>query len=236
MKITLLTGKTYDLQKHFDFPLQVNHSKLAKRLTLRIDSQKRIPVVTIPKRCSEKRAVEFVETHRLWILKSLQSIPEIKRFEPNIKINLFGADYIIVHNPELKRGCFIEGDKIYVSGEESFLHRRVKDFIKDYAKKELDSLSREKARILGKKLNNVCLKDTKSRWGSCSSNNNINYSWRIALAPYAVIEYLVCHEVAHLAEQNHSIDFWNKVKELCPNYKNARLWLKKYGKELYLYE
>ena len=64
---------------------------------------------------------------------------------------------------------------------------------------------------------------------------NINYNWRIALAPMYVIEYLVCHEVCHLKHPNHSKDFWNELKNLCENFDEGRKWLKVRGKELYKY-
>ena len=117
-----------------------------------------------------------------------------------------------------------------------FLHRRICDFIKKQSQKELLLLSQQKASLINKKVNNVTLKDTKSRWGSCSSLSNINYNWRIALAPDYVIDYLVSHEVSHLKHQDHSRNFWQCVKNLCPKCAEGRLWLKQKGKELYQYQ
>lgn len=240
MRITLLTGKTSDIPQHIaeelGFPIKVQQSSRAKRLTLRIDSKEHLPVLTIPKRCSVKKAVEFVETHHNWINKSLESLPSVKHFEDGEKISLFGSEVTICHNPELKRGTFIKEDILYVSGEKEFLHRRIKDFIKKEAKQRFYLQSRQLAERLGCTLNDVTIKDTKSRWGSCSSIRNINYSWRIALAPLAVINYLIAHEVSHLKHQDHSRNFWNCVRTLEPESSRGKLWLKLHGKELYLYE
>jgi len=108
----------------------------------------------------------------------------------------------------------------------------VRDFIKEQAQKILYERSVEKAVKLGKKVNRVVIKDTTSRWGSCSSLQNINYNWRIMLAPSKVIDYLVAHEVSHLAHQDHSEEFWNCVDELSEDMVFGRNWLKKHGSEL----
>lgn len=236
MKITLFTGKTYNIQEAFDFDIKVIKSARAKRLTLRIDSKEHIPVLTIPSRCSSKRAIDFVEAHRGWIDNCLQKIPVSKKFEDGETISLFGEAVIIKHAPELRRGVFVEDGTLYVSGEKEFLHRRIKDYIKKQAKTEFYKRSKALADKLGCILNDVTIKDTKSRWGSCSSINNINYSWRIALAPKEVFEYLIAHEVSHLKHQDHSSAFWKCVAGLYPETEIGKNWLKHHSKELYLYE
>ena len=77
--------------------------------------------------------------------------------------------------------------------------------------------------------NQIKLKDQKTRWGSCSSKGNINYNWRIIMAPENIIDYLVIHELAHLKVPNHSNSFWNLVESFDRNYKNNRKWLKDNG-------
>lgn len=236
MKITLLTGKIFDIQNVLGFEIKVTKSLRAKKLTLRIDTQNRMPVLTVPRFCSTKRALEFVKSHQGWIYASLAKIPQACNFEAGNKFSLFGKIYEVKHNPDLRGGVFIQNEFIMVSGSPEFLNRRVKDFIKQYAKDNFTTLSHQIATKIDCKVHNICIKDTKSRWGSCSSRSNINYNWRIALAPEFVIEYLVAHEVSHLKHQDHSADFWNCVKNLCPQFKEGRDWLQKHGKDLYLYE
>ena len=115
------------------------------------------------------------------------------------------------------------------------MHRRIKDFIKKKAKDEFYKRSKKYAKKLGEEINDITIKDTKSRWGSCSTRGCINYNWRIAMAPADVIEYLVCHEVSHLKHPDHSAAFWQTVRFLCPNYEQSRHWLKIRGKTLYQY-
>ena len=185
MKITLLTGKTYNIEQQIDFPIKIVKSPRAKKLTLRIDTREHLPVLSIPRYCPQKKAVEFVLAHKQWINDSLNRLPCSKPFE----------------------------------AQNEFYKRSNK-----YAKK------------LGETINGVTIKDTKSRWGSCSTLQNINYSWRIALAPDFVINYLMAHEVAHLRHPNHSRCFWDCVASLYPEYEQGEQWLKEHGKDLYRYE
>lgn len=234
MKITLLTGQTFDFSDILDFDIKITKSSLAKRLTLRIDEKNRIPVLTIPNKCSSKKAIAFVKEHTDWIKNTLSKIPKSKKFSPQDKFTFLGREITIIHTPS-QRGTILSENNLLVGGDIEFLHRRVTDFIKKQTLKHLYAFTIETANKINCKVHNVTLKDTKSRWGSCSSKNNINYNWRISLAPYFVIEYLVCHEVSHLLHQNHSSDFWQCVANLCPDYKKARNWLKTNGKELYKY-
>jgi predicted metal-dependent hydrolase len=81
----------------------------------------------------------------------------------------------------------------------------------------------------------MTVRDTKSRWGSCSASGCLNFSWRLILAPPFVLDYLAAHEVAHLKEMNHSQRFWRTVHKLCPRTEDAERWLKRHGTELHKY-
>ena len=235
MKITLLTGRTFDFEAALGFEIKVTRSPLARKLTLRIDTKDRLPALTIPKYCSNKKAVEFVRAHQSWIAETLEKLPPSRSFEDGEHITLFGKEYQICHQPDARSGEYTRSGILYVSGEADFLHRRVKDFIKKKAADEFYKRSCRMAEKLGCEVHDICIKDTKSRWGSCSSRNNINYNWRISLAPNFVINYLIAHEVAHLLHQDHSPEFWDTVKQLYPRYKQGRDWLKENGRLLYSY-
>ncbi len=234
MKITLLTGKTFDLENAFDFPFKVNASYKLKRLNLRIDHKKRMVVLSMPKWYGKKKAFEFVNNHLDWIEQKLAELPKMKDFEDGEQISLFGNLVTICHDSSFGAPKLI-GSTLYVGGEKEFLHRRVKYYIKREAKKEFYNLSKNYAVKINKKLQGVSIKDTKSRWGSCSTLQHINYNWRIALAPKQTIDYLMAHEVAHLLHQDHSPSFWRTVDELNPNAYAGKKWLEDHGNELYLY-
>jgi predicted metal-dependent hydrolase len=92
------------------------------------------------------------------------------------------------------------------------------------------------ARRLGRAPRGISLRDPRARWGSCSADGNLMFSWRLALAPSAVLDYVVAHEVAHLAELNHSSRFWAEVGRLCPGYEAQRVWLRRHGPDLHAFD
>ena len=232
MKITLLTGRTFDISREAGFDIKVVESARARRLSLRIDTKNRIPILTIPRFCPKSQALAFVKKQKAWIEEKLQKIPEQRYFAAGDKISFNGIELEIRHCPEMRGGVIIEDGFLKVSGEKSFLARRVRDFIKNRAQKILHQMSVEKAAQINCKVNRVVIKDTKSRWGSCSALRNINYNWRIMLAPAEVIDYLVAHEVAHLIHPDHSRAFWRCVADLAQNAEAGRQWLKKNGAKL----
>ncbi len=235
MKITLLTGKTYDLENAFDFPLKIHSSLRLKRLSLKIDHKKREVILSLPKFCPTKKAFEFINAHLDWIEEKLSALPQIKNFEDGEKISLFGKTVQICHQENGSAPKLI-GDTLYVGGDKIFLHRRVKDYIKRAAQAEFLKRSKILAQKLEVTLKGVTIKDTVSRWGSCSTLHHINYNWRIALAPDFVIDYLITHEVSHLKHHDHSTLFWKTVESLNPDYQKGQSWLKQNGKSLYLYK
>ena len=234
MKITLLTGQTFNLSDKFDFDIKIVRSPQAKRLTLRIDEKNRRPILTIPRFCSQTKAISFIQDNQDWIINMLARLPKVKTFCNGESISFFGKSYIILHTPN-QRGTYIEDDFIKVGGDIEFIHRRILDFLKQQSLKILSELTVKRAKQIGCRVSGVSIKDTKSRWGSCSTLGNINYNWRICMAPLYVIDYLVCHEVTHLKHPDHSPSFWADLKIICPDYENGRHWLKVRGKELYKY-
>jgi len=235
MQITLLTGKTSKIKSKFDFELDVKTSLKAKRISLKIDAKKHIPVVTLPRFCTANYAIDFIDRHKDWIEESLNKIPKKIEFKHGDKLSIMGQIYIVNHTPNAKAGVWLENGMINVSGGEEFLNSRLKNFVKKVAKNELSKLAREKAKVINCYVNKVCVKDTKTRWGSCSTKSNINFSWRIVLAPSIVIDYLISHEVCHLIHHNHSKEFWSELDNLAIDMKKGNSWLKENGNSLFSY-
>lgn len=236
MKITLLTGKTYDLENAFDFPLEVIRARKIKRLKLRINQKQRKAVLNMPKLCPYQEAYDFVANNREWIEKHLCALPPQKNFVNGDKISICGRKLTLLYVEDSLEAPQERDGTLYVGGHEVFFHRRVRDYIRKETLRFLEKTSKELAAKIHCSLAQVHLKDTNSRWGSCSTLNNINYNWRIGLAPLCAIKYLIAHEVAHLRHHNHSEEFWNCVKNLYPNYLSGKEWLKAHGADLYLYK
>jgi len=122
-----------------------------------------------------------------------------------------------------------------VAGNTEHLARRVRDFLKREAKRDLEAASRRYAALLGVGVKRIAVRDQSSRWGSCTAGGVLSYSWRLILAPPYVLDYLAAHEVAHLVEMNHSRKFWRVIDGMCPEWRRAKGWLNAQGAALHRY-
>ena len=126
-----------------------------------------------------------------------------------------------------------DGPAIVVAGAPEHLRRRVVDFLKREAKRDLEPAVMGYAARLGVTVKAIRLRDQTSRWGSCSATGHLSFSWRLVMAPPFVLDYLAAHEVAHLREMNHSRRFWRLVESICPATEAARAWLSAQGGALH---
>jgi predicted metal-dependent hydrolase len=152
-------------------------------------------------------------------------------------LSILGDSYQILHDPLRVSGIFEGENVLYVGGKSMPEMHGLKRFFVPWIKKRAHHFfvdyAHQYASQLGCRFQGVTIRETISRWGSCSSNGRLSFNWRLLLAPEAVAHYVCVHEVCHLKEMNHSPAFWDLVEKLHPTYKEQRLWLKKYGKSLY---
>jgi predicted metal-dependent hydrolase len=222
------------------YPVLLRRHRQARRYTLRIQSVTREVVLTMPLRGSVKDAHAFARRHGGWIAARLERLPRATPFAHDEHIPLRGLPHRIVNRRNARGTVWVEtggaGEMLLcVAGELPHMARRVRDFLKREAKRDLDAASRAAAQRLGVTIKRVSVRDQSSRWGSCSSTGVLSYSWRLILAPPFVLEYLAAHEVAHLVEMNHSRRFWRVVEGLCPDLARAKTWLDVHGGELHRY-
>ncbi|MBI1204884.1 MAG: DUF45 domain-containing protein [Rhodopseudomonas sp.] len=227
----------FDREVHM---VQLRRNAKARRYTLRIHTATREVVLTMPPRGSLKQAREFAQKHGGWIAARLNRLPQPVPFADGAVIPLRGRDHRIVHRPQSRGTVWIEaGDGgemvLCVAGDAPHVARRVLDFLKKEARRELEAASRRSAAALGVGLRRVSIRDQSSRWGSCSTTGVLSYSWRLILTPPFVLDYLAAHEAAHLVEMNHSRAFWRQVERICPEFKQAKAWLDAHGAELHRY-
>jgi predicted metal-dependent hydrolase len=183
--------------------------------------------MVLPRRCSRSEALRFLEASRGWIDARLAMLPPRISFVDGALVPVMDVPHAIrAMGPIRGQGpAWIEGGAIHVTGDPAFLTRRVRDFLRAMAKRELSARAEAMAALVERKVKRVTVRDTVSRWGSCARGGNLSFSWRLIFAPGAVIDYVVAHEVAHLVEMNHSKRFWRIVEQLHPDAKTERLWL-----------
>lgn len=217
-------------------PLRIIENSRAKRLTLRIDTDGKGLRVTAPSGMAMRDIDEFILRHQGWLEARLVKYPDRPKLRPGVKLPVRGVNHVIVHEAAkrgaVEQGLDEEGAYLIVHGGEAHLGRRLTDFLKREAKRDIEPMALALAGRTGMKVKSIRFKDTSSRWGSCSSDGNLAFSWRIMMAPKPVIAYLVAHEVAHLSEMNHGPKFWRLCRELCPDMERAKVWLKRNGSAL----
>jgi predicted metal-dependent hydrolase len=222
------------------YQVQLRRHAQARRYTLRIQAATREVVLTMPLRGSVREAKAFVEKHGHWIAVRLGRLPKAAPFVPGETIPLRGVPHRIVHRPGTRGTVWPEidahGDRLLcVAGALPHVARRVGDFLKREARRDLAAASRQYAARLGVTARRITVRDQSSRWGSCSTAGALSYSWRLILAPPHVLDYLAAHEVAHLVEMNHSRRFWTLLGRLCPAMPQAKAWLDAHGADLHRY-
>ena len=248
-----LFGNTRPKPTHIDlmhggiaYKVTLKRAASARRFTLRVRSASRDVVLTVPVRSSLVAARAFAERHLDWIEKRLAQLPQPIRFVPGARIPVRGVEHLVVHRPGLRKTVWIEANPdgrssaatmlLCVAGEVGHIERRIRDYLKREAKADIEAAVRHHTTTIGKVARNITLRDTTSRWGSCSSKGSLNFSWRLILAPGYVLDYLAAHEVAHLVHMNHSDQFWALTARLAPGWMRAETWLKGHGIGLYRFD
>jgi predicted metal-dependent hydrolase len=217
-------------------PVSIRVNPRARRLLLRVDAASRRVELVLPKGVATAHGIKFLAAQRAWIAARLLALPVPVPFAEGAVVPVFGAPHRICRtgDPAAPPVAIVDGE-IRVRGDPAHLARRVRDHLVRLAREELGRRARQCAARIGRPVARVGVRDTKSRWGSCSSKGAISFSWRLVLMPEAVMDYVVAHEVAHLAEMNHGPRFWRLVRTLTPDYATPRAWLQRHRGQLFSY-
>lgn len=216
--------------------IKLYKNKRSKNISLRFNPVDNTLKLITPSRISQKRIITFLEKSELWIIKQISKLKTYKEFDKEKIISILDEKYKIKHENIIKpKSVEIKNNLIMIYSVESEVQNNLINFLKEYAKIELEKYCQKYQQIINVKYRKITIKDTKSQWGSCSSRGNISLCWRLVLAPKYVAEYVCAHEIAHLVEMNHSKKFWDIVNFIYPNQKHARKWLNKNGVSLFSY-
>lgn len=209
----------------------------ARRMILRLDRRSGQPVMTLPRGVSRQRAALFLQEHLGWLEQRLKAAPQRVQFVEGAEIPLFGAPCRIVHRAPFRGETRLveeNGERLLVvHGDPAQISARVERFLKAEALQRFSEASARHARALGVTHGKITIRDTRSRWGSCSARGELSYSWRLVLAPPLVLDYLAAHEIAHRKEMNHSLRYWRNVAAIFPRFREAENWLKREGGSLH---
>jgi predicted metal-dependent hydrolase len=217
-------------------PVAIRVNPRARRLLLRVDATARRVELVLPRGVAPAHAINFLAAQRGWVAARLAALPTPVPFAEGAIVPLLGVAHRIRRDsdPAAPPVSIVDGE-IRVRGAPEHFGRRVRDHLAQLAARELAVRARAFALRIDRQIARISVRDTRSRWGSCSAAGALSFSWRLVLMPESVIDYVVAHEVAHLAEMNHGPRFWRLVRTLTPDIATPRAWLKRHRSRVFSY-
>ena len=223
----------------YDFNIIIKRTNRKKTVSFRIKNQE--VIISVPKFLSDNEINNLVEIKIKWIknklaLEKLNNV-SIKRKYENGDIFLYlGSEYSLKIKKSYRDNIYIKDKNLIVEAKNVLATNNIKNNIKNWyiteSKKYLTKTNSYYEILIGVKSNKLLFGQYKSKWGSCNSKKTISYDWRIIMAPFEVIHYLIIHELCHIKYPNHSIYFWKYVEKYMINYKIQKKWLKNNSNKL----
>lgn len=217
-------------------PVKLVVNPRARHVSVRIDPTRREAIATAPSKRHLKHAAQFAAERAGWIAQELARLPQGIRLAPGEIIPLRGADHLLAFEhgrsaPHIEAG--VPPRLLVPAPDAALFESRLLRFLKDQARTDLIDRVAAHAVALGVRPTRIQVKELRSRWGSCSADGVLSFSWRVILAPPHVLNYLAAHEVAHLREMNHSRRFWAHVRRCAADFESGRDWLHAHGLALH---
>jgi hypothetical protein len=208
-----------------------------KTFSLQVDETGKL-IIRAPRNASDVTIREIVARKQSWIEKKLHSVHErnrkkpVQNFRDGDRYPYLGTWYplSVDHSPAGGMPLLFEEGRFRLDGRQKHRARELMiHWYRDQARRILTERTLHYASLTGLSYGRVNITGAQKRWGSCSTTGNLNFSWRLIMAPREIIEYVVVHELVHLEERNHSNRFWKKVSEIMPEFKDRKKWLDEYG-------
>ncbi len=224
----------FTLSSGEEVPIKITTRRGVRNMTLRPCTRPQREIhITKPWLASENAAIKFLISKQKWVECIFDKCPQKIALTPGDTIEFLGQTIELAHVPTM-RANRQDGNMLFIGGDVTMFERRIRDFIKDQFLQEVKKIIRSTPNEFWPR--RIALRDTTSRWGSCSTTGTMSLSWRLAFAPYDVMRYVVMHELAHKKHMNHSPAFWAVVHELYgPGVERAKRWLAQHGGELHKY-
>ena len=214
-------------------PIEVilRRSARARRLSLRLSQLDGRVTLTLPRHVPEAEGVAFLRQKEAWLRGHIDRREDDVAILPGAALPVEGVAHVVT--PAQGRSVRLENGALLVPGEGEAMAARLRGWLRAQARDRLAEASDRHAAALGRSYARLTLRDTRSRWGSCTADGGLMYSWRLILCPPEVLDYVAAHEVAHLKEMNHSPAFWATVERLYGDWRAPRRWLRENGAGLH---
>ena len=207
----------------------------ARRFVLRVSRDGQGAALTLPRGVPATSAIAFLQANEGWLRTRLMASGARVAVADGAILPFRGGSLSVRRAEGQRRMSFADG-VLSVPGASETVPAKVRGWLREAARQDLLARSEFHASQLGRRFSGVMLRDPRSRWGSCSVDGRLMYSWRLVMAPPEVLDYVAAHEVAHLAEMNHSPRFWAVVEQLLPDHAASRDWLRRSGATLHLFD
>lgn len=204
-------------------------SARARRMVLRVPRDGGPVVLTLPAHVALSDGAAFAESKSAWLLQAAERRPAPGIVQHGAALPVAGVPLVLT--PAAVRAAVITGDALLLPASRP-AGPVAQAFLKHQAMARLRAACDRYAGSLGRSYHAIALRDTRSRWGSCTSDGRLMFSWRLAMAPPLVLDYVAAHEIAHLRHMDHSRRFWAAVEGLMPDYAPHRDWLRRHGADL----
>ena len=216
-------------------PVRIRVNNRARRIILKVDPGDGAIVLTAPSARHVPDALAFARERADWISEQRAHAPGARPFAHDVVFPYRGQHYRIINEGAARRPvtCDADARTLMVGGARAHVNRRVTDWLKRDARETLTARADYYASRLGVARKSIRIRDTRSRWGSCSSDGALSFSWRLILAPPTILDYVAAHECAHLVHLDHSPAFWRVVKSLDVDAKAAASWFNEHGAGLF---
>lgn len=242
------------VHRYSSFEYKITRRK-RKTIGIKITQEGEV-IITSPFNISEESILNIVKKKEKWITNKLQLLSQQKsykdrEFKSGEKLLYIGKELELeIHNLNENKSLNLDDynlnndlvkilDKkviVYIDVNKHNIEDIIRELVIRFYRMEAEKLLKERtyyySNIIGVSFNRITVKDQKTIWGSCSSRKNINYSYRLIMAPIDIIDYVVVHELCHLIHMDHSKAYWGKVESILPDYRERKQWLKHYGNTL----
>lgn len=214
--------------------IRLRRNARARRMTLRHRAASSSTVLTLPPGVPLAKARSFVLQNEGWLRSQIEAAPGRVPVRHGLRLPFRGREVTVL--PATDGRSELRDGALLLTGASGQAGPRAAALLREAARERCVAATADHAGRLGRKVGRITLRDPRARWGSCTSAGDLMFSWRLILAPDSVLDYVAAHEAAHLVHMDHSPRFWAAVAGLCPDYAEARAWLRRNGPNLLRYD